>query len=278
MLASTRRAAMPDQRLFAAARDDRMEHECWATAVEDPTAPCEFGDRASATILVLLGDSHAEHWLGALDRIGRERHWKIVAMVKGGCPVAAMPEMTTARRRRYYAECARYREAMMQRILKMKPNAVILASWDHYMPLDGKSSAWQVTPQAWARGLRRTYVRLSTAGIRTVAIRDVPHTPFDVPSCLSRRAARLAFAPPCEYERAGALSPLAVAAQNSAVRGTAVRLIDMNDQICATARCSVVHNGVVVFTDDNHLTATFSRSIAPALGSRLARATGLDAH
>jgi peptidoglycan/LPS O-acetylase OafA/YrhL len=278
MVAAQRRAALPDQRLFAAAREDRMTHDCWATTVDDPKGSCEFGDRRSSTTVVLLGDSHAEHWLGALDRIGRERHWKIVAMVKGGCPVADMPEMTNARRRRYYAECARYREAMMQRILKMKPNAVILASWDHYMPLDGQSSAWQVTPAAWARGLRRTYIRLSTASIRTVAIRDVPHTPFDAPSCLSRRAGRLPFAPPCDYDRSSALSPLAIAAQNSAIRGTSVRLIDMNDQICATTRCSVVRNGLVVFTDDNHLTASFSRSIAPALGTRLARATGLDAH
>jgi hypothetical protein len=52
----------------------------------------------------------------------------------------------------------------------------------------------------------------------------------------------------------------------------------MNDQICAAPRCAVVRNDVVVFTDDNHLTASFSRSIAPALGTRLARATGLDAH
>jgi hypothetical protein len=34
---------------------------------------------------------------------------------------------------------------------------------------------------------------------------------------------------------------------------------------------------VVVFTDDNHLTASFSRSVAPALGARLAAALGLDA-
>jgi hypothetical protein len=51
-----------------------------------------------------------------------------------------------------------------------------------------------------------------------------------------------------------------------------VRILDMNDQVCASARCGVVRNGVVVFTDDNHLTASFSRSVAPVLGARIAAA------
>jgi hypothetical protein len=48
----------------------------------------------------------------------------------------------------------------------------------------------------------------------------------------------------------------------------------MNDQICATKRCGVVQNGVIVFTDDNHLTASFTRSVAPVLDARLDAALG----
>jgi hypothetical protein len=270
MRAAERRATQPDQRVFAAARVDRMDHNCWATTVEQATAACEFGDRTSSTTLALLGDSHAEHWLAALDRAGKEHGWKIVAMVKGGCPVADMPELTHARLKRFYHECTRYREAMLRRIIAMRPSAVILSSWDHYMARDGKKSAWQVTPAMWERGLRRTYARLAAAGIRTIALRGTPRAGFDVPSCLSRRAAGLPFARPCRYDRERALSPVAIAAQNRAARGLRVRFVDMNDQICATATCSAERNGAVVFTDDNHLTASFSRSLAPILGARLA--------
>jgi hypothetical protein len=48
----------------------------------------------------------------------------------------------------------------------------------------------------------------------------------------------------------------------------------MNDQVCMSTRCGVVKNGVIVFTDDNHLTASFSRSVAPVLGARIASALG----
>ena len=272
MRGAERRIATSEQRIFAAARRDRMTHRCWANTVEDARTPCILGDRNASTVIALLGDSHAEHWLGGLDRAGREHGWRIDAMVKGGCPVADMTELGSERFARYYRECGRYREAMLRRIIAMRPAAVVLSSWDHYMPLDGKSEDWQVSPSMWERGLRRTYARLAAAGIHTIALRDVPRTGFDVPSCLSRRAARLPLARECTYERATSVASLAVAAQDRAAAGLPVILVDMNDQVCDTPRCQVVRNGAIVFTDDNHLTASFSRSIAPALGLRIAAA------
>src|SRR5258705_5395845 len=227
MGAARARAAMPDQRAFAAARMDRMDHDCWATTVDAIQSVCEFGDTRSSTVLALLGDSHAEHWLGALDRAGRERGWKIDAMVKGGCPVADMPELFHARLKRYYFECTRYREAMIRRIIGMRPTAVILSSWDHYGPVDGAVSDWQVTPEMWERGLRRTYARLSAAGITVIALRGTPRTWFDVPGCLSRRAAQLPFAPACEYRRDDAVSAVARAAQDRAARVLNVAVVGL---------------------------------------------------
>jgi len=193
-------------------------------------------------------------------------------MVKGGCPVADMPKLVNARFKRFYHECTRYREAMLQRLVAMRPHAVILSSWDHYIPLNGAGEDWQVTPSMWYTGLRRTYKRLTQAGITTVAIRGTPRAWLDVPACLSRRSARLPFARSCEYDRATSLAPEAIRAQNAAAQGLPVRFVDMNDQICSTPMCPVVRNGAVVFTDDNHLTASFSRTLAPALAPRLARA------
>jgi peptidoglycan/LPS O-acetylase OafA/YrhL len=267
-----RRIATTVQREFAAARGDRMTHACWANTIEDARTPCMLGDPGARTVIALLGDSHAEHWLAGLDRAGREHGWRIDAMVKGGCPVADMAEQGSARFARYYRECARYREAMLRRIVAMRPAAVVLSSWDHYMPPDGRAEDWQVSPAIWERGLRRTYARLSAAGIRTIILRDVPRTGFDVPACLSRRAARLPFAGDCTYERATSLSPVAIAAQDAAARGLPVHVLDMNDRICDAPRCEVVRNGAIVFTDDNHLTASFSRTLAPALGQRVAAA------
>jgi peptidoglycan/LPS O-acetylase OafA/YrhL len=278
MRGAERSIATTGQRAFAAARRDRMTHQCWANTIDDARTPCVLGDQDAPTVIALLGDSHAEHWLAGLDRAGHEHEWRIDAMVKGGCPVADMTELGSERFTRYYRECARYREAMLRRIITMHPAAVVLSSWDHYIPPDGAAEDWQVSPSMWERGLRRTYARLAAAGIHIIVLRDVPRTRFDVPACLSRRAARLPLAGACTYDRATSVSRTAIAAQDRAAQGLPVRLIDMNDQICATPRCGVVRNGAIVFTDDNHLTASFSRSIAPVLGQRIAAALDASAN
>jgi hypothetical protein len=50
-----------------------------------------------------------------------------------------------------------------------------------------------------------------------------------------------------------------------------VRFIDMNDQVCdaGSARCATERDGMVLYTDDDHLTASFSRSLGLVLGERL---------
>ena len=262
-------AAVAPQSAFAAARQDRFSKECWTTTLDD-YEPCYVGDARATTTIALLGDSHAEHWLGALDRAGNARGWKIDVMVKGGCPVSDAPEMTHPRRLRHYRECHRFREAMLQRIIREKPAAVILSSWDHYIATNGGSS-WQVTPAQWEAGLRRTYSRLTEAGLRVIVMRDVPNTPLDIPQCLSRQAAGLPGAGACDYERTTSISTLGIGAQNRAARGLPVSFVDMNDVICPATRCSPIQNGTIVFTDDNHITATFSRSVAEVLAEQITR-------
>jgi hypothetical protein len=115
---------------------------------------------------------------------------------------------------------------------------------------------------------------LSNAGIPVLAMRGTPRTWFDVPACLSRRAAHLPMAAECTYDRARSLSKVAVDAQTEAARGLRVAFVDMNDQICSSARCPVVKGRTIVFTDDNHLTASFSESVATVLCERLEAALG----
>jgi hypothetical protein len=218
----------------------------------------------------LMGDSHAEHWLPAVDRIGRERGWKVVAMIKPACPVADM-DLINARLKRVYTECTEWRRTMLRRIVALRPMGVILSSWDHYLPANGQRSVWRVTPELWQRGLRRTYGTLSAAGINTIVIRGTPRPGFDPPACLSRRASGAPFqVQDCRYDRDRSVIPAAVSAQNAAARGLdRIAFVDMNDRFCSSQRCSVVQRGLIVFRDDGHLSATFSRAEAPTLERRI---------
>lgn len=276
LMIAERRMQNAQQQLFAKARESRVDHGCWAGNSRNPNGEpkgsCEFGDVHSKTTVVLFGDSHAEHWFGALDRVGKERGWKIVLMVMGGCPVAELPELKRSGIKSYYDACKQFREATVQRIIALKPTVAVLSSFDHYVATDGEASEWKSSPTDWENGLRRTYSRLSGAGIPVVAVRGTPRTGFSVPQCLSRLEARQLLAKPCEYDLQSSLIPSAVAAQTNAARGLRVNIIDMNDVVCTATPCQVMGNGIVVFTDDNHLTYEFSRSVAPVFGARIVSA------
>jgi peptidoglycan/LPS O-acetylase OafA/YrhL len=273
---TARRVSSPPQRQFFVARNNHMAHGCWGSMTDDATGPCVFGDSSSPIKVVLMGDSHAEHWLPAMDRVGRERHWKIFAMVKPACPVADMPQMINARLKRDYTECTSWRRRKLRQILALRPDIVVLSSYDHYVPADGEASSWNVSPASWEAGLRRTYGMLSRAGIKTIAMRDVPDAGFDAPACLSRRASGAPFQiRDCVYDLTDGLRPNAVAAQSAAARGLRnVALLSMNDRVCPQSPCSVVQRGSVVFRDGDHLTTAFSRAEGPILGARIVAALG----
>ena len=157
----------------------------------------------------------------------------------------------------------------MRRLAAERPSAVILSNADYYM--EGDEVEPRLPEAVWAEGLRRTYARLTRMGIQVIAMRDVPWAPFDVPSCLSRQAAGLPLAGDCRFEPNLGFMARAQSAQDQAARGLGVRFIDMNDQVCDTrgGRCSTERDGMVLYTDDDHISMTFSRSLAPVLGERV---------
>ena len=51
-------------------------------------------------------------------------------------------------------------------------------------------------------------------------------------------------------------------------------LMDMSDYICVGGVCPAVVGNVYVYKDDNHLTKTYTQSMAPMFEARLLAATG----
>jgi hypothetical protein len=274
-------------RRYAAARNDHLPHGCWGmTPAVTPSEAealseakgrgreldaCAFGDRSSTTTIALLGDSHASHWLGGLERAGKSHGWRVESYVMGACPVADLRGMLSGAAERYYRGCARFQEETWRRLASERPQAVILSNADNYMDAEPMG----VSEAVWTSALRRTYSRLVEMGIEVIVLRDVPLVPFDVPSCLSRRAARLPLAGDCSFVEDRAFKARARRAQDNAARGLGVRFVDLNDLICGVTlnevkgRCLTERDGMILYSDDDHLTASFARSLAPVLGERL---------
>jgi hypothetical protein len=267
--ASTRLVQHSGQRRYVEARNDHLDHDCWGrTPARVRRDGCAFGATGSATRLALIGDSHASLWLGGLEAAGREHGWRIEAYVMGACPVADLRGLIGGAAARLYRECGRFLDATLLRLEAEKPQAVVLSNSDFYI----RAEPVKVPEAVWAEGLRRTYARLGRAGITVIVMRGTPWVPFDVPSCLSRRAGGLPFATDCRFVPDRGFMARAQRAQDRAARGLGVRFLDLNDRVCGAGPCATERDGLVLYSDDNHLTRSFSRSLAPPLGERLAAA------
>jgi len=51
---------------------------CHATGSNPPSLTCFWGTGKPSRVVALVGDSHAEHWRGALHRIAKAKNWQII--------------------------------------------------------------------------------------------------------------------------------------------------------------------------------------------------------
>ena len=260
-------ASEPQASFWAAANDRRVlfEAHCLTASGGTRLAECTYGEPSSDTTILLFGDSHAEHWFPALNRIALENHWRLLTLLKASCPPAQVAIFNT-NLKRDDTECALWRSAALARIATLHPHLVVLSESDQVVTERGQVGLHAVSPQDWERGLRATASYLDSRDVKTVIIADVPRPEFDVPTCLSRAAARSHSPQDCNVSRSAALNEGARSAERAAVTGLSnVRLLDFADQLCPNQICQTLVDGKVVFRDGDHLTSSFSQSLAPVL-------------
>jgi peptidoglycan/LPS O-acetylase OafA/YrhL len=265
-----RASARPDQAAFAQAANDRMAvfeaSRCRSAGGENARVrACVFGLATSPTTLVLFGDSHAAHWLPALQRIAGEQGVKLVAITKPGCPAARVTVFNRTLRRDF-TECDEWRDAAIHTIVSLRPAVVVVASAYTYAD-QGRTTARAVPVDAWGRGMRETASALARGGARVLVMRDNPRADFSIPVCLSRAAWRGRDADDeCSFPRSTPAREQVGAVERDAVAGLAgVTFVDLTNSICAGGACQPMRDSMVKFRDGSHLTRAFSERLAPAL-------------
>jgi hypothetical protein len=273
---SSQAARTPEQAAFATAQNDidPLMVACLARASDGQLRECVLGQSHSNTTVVLFGDSHAAHWLPALQRVGASRGWRVLTLLKAGCP-AASARVINPRVRRFEAVCPSWREKALSRIVALRPQAVLIGESVQYVKGRGgaEDALATLSFSEWGQGLRRTLEILDNAGLRTVLLRDAPRLGFDVPTCLSRVAAhpRLYSESQCSVSAATALSEGVWHTEVNATQQLShVSALDLSKQFCAGLQCPSMLNGVVVYWDADHITASFSSRLAPILSQGLA--------
>lgn len=272
---ATNALASPTQQAYSAARGDVPDayaRGCHVDILGEEPTPCLDGAIEASRSIVLFGDSHAVHWHPAFAALARRTGRRLVTFTKSSCPSVTvnliMPSL-----KRMYAECARWREAVLREINRLGPELVVLSNSQAYFDFDPAR-----IEREWAAGLHDTLNRLATSGARVVVLRDTPDIGFDAPACLSRASwqGRLPRED-CRYDLTTAMAAHIDRAERAEVaRFDNTYRLDLTDLICARSPCPVVHDGHIMFSDDSHLTATYSASLADGIARRLPPAVRLD--
>ena len=231
---------------------------------------CSFGP-SDANTVVLFGDSHAEQWLPALIQVANNERWHVVTLLKASCPSAMVPIYNPRLEREEY-ECSTWRSKALSYIHEVKPSIVLISNSSGYVKRPSFQDPYaRLSIQEWQDGTRSMLRSLNAAAALVVLLRDTPRPDIDVPICLSRTSIHPLLFPAntCYVPEQQALAQTVWQAEISAARFEHVSILDMTDNFCRDGQCPPMLNGMVVYRDGNHITATFAASLAPTLANEL---------
>ena len=227
---------------------------------------CDFGDTASSTTVMLFGDSHAAMWFPAVDNAAELYGWNLLVYTKTTCPPLDIPVISPVLGREY-TECEDWRQDVLQQISEVHPALVILGVARHY---DSQYGFTVYSPE-WLNGLKEMISSIEADGSRVAVFGPVPKVPY-VPPCLS---AHLTSATYCDQPLHNVINQLGELAEAKAAMEAGAYYVDTQPWFCTTVTCPVMVDNLVVFRDDNHITATYANFLTPPVEAALALAIGM---
>jgi peptidoglycan/LPS O-acetylase OafA/YrhL len=232
-------------------------------------APCTFGDVASATTVVLFGDSHAAMWFPAIDAIANARHWRLEVWTKATCPPVDV-SIVSPDLGRTYSECDEWRAEVTSLIVAMRPVLVVLGIAPNYDPL---YDVTQDGPQ-WLDGLSQSITTLRSSGARVLVLGPVESPDWVVPDCLSAHLddARACNVAPTESHAGPGLvgyDNADIAAEQTAVARAGGTFVNVKPWFCAAATCPVIVDNLLVFRDNSHITVPYAAFLTPLVNDEV---------
>jgi peptidoglycan/LPS O-acetylase OafA/YrhL len=242
--------------------------DCFNNFTDATVHPCLYGDTTSSHTVVLFGDSHALQWFPAIDNLANQEHDALVVMAKATCPpidiTVFSPELG-----RDYTECNEWRAAELQRMTMLHPTVVILGfSREYGIPDDHVV----VDGPAWLSGLTQMITTIQReTGAHVVLMGDDPYPQQSVPDCLSQH---LDDTPPCSIPRRYPFyNPSGIPQEKALAASAGAGYVDTDPWFCISTTCTVIVGNMLVYRDDNHITATYASWLTPVIGAHLAVAT-----
>lgn len=224
-----------------------------------------FGDTTATRTIAIAGGSHADMWLPALDVLGKKHHFKVTTYVKVGCALVKTHMFKWYGRER--PDCNRWAAKALAKLAEDKPDFIFTNSTRPTEIEDKRPGDY--VPHDYVE----VFDDFKARGQKVIAMRDTPWThlenDWNPPECLATgRKPHI-----CGVQQSIALAPTDPA-RKIADQFPNVTFLDYTGAVCRDGYCPAIVGNILVYRDTHHFTATFARSLAPALEKDLAGPVG----
>ena len=213
---------------------------CHVNYGETKSGYCTYGDKSSSTTIVLYGDSHAAQWFPTLEKLAKERGFKLISLTKSACPAvdSKRPDQGAFKQ----VHCTKWRQNSIERIAKIKPLAVITSSFQYFTPANERVSraTW------WREGQKRLLTSLKGTTNHLIYISDTPRPLRDIPNCLASRNSSV-----CDSTEKSTVSVV-----------SGFDVINPTPWLCSSY-CPAIVDGTVAYRDASHISVEMALKLLP---------------
>ena len=223
------------------------------------------GDLERTPDLVLLGDSHIQHWSQAVDAMIESTGGSWMMLHEPGCRLGGEGQHDIQR-------CEFFQQAAVDYVAELSPKMVLTVAsvTGQWQDEFGPSVSEQ---EAIAPNYQQMIAPLLESGSQVIAMRDTPRYPYNIPECVERYPDNLENCSSPVTELMALKNPVkSFLAEND--YGKQVVSLDMTQVLCPDGLCQPVIGNVVTYLDDSHLSKTFVASAQEIFAQRFSKATG----
>ena len=250
---------------------------------------CAYGDVNSKRTLYAVGGSHTEHYMPALDIVGKRQGIKVIPLLKMGCPINANITLYNGQD---YPSCREWSKTTMDYIEDHPPTEGIFMPGTR--PSDIQGNGPEVVPPEYVDTVKKWH----EAGIKTWLLRDNPwhmridgSGPLDMRQCVVGMMEGnwtgpggdgfpgvadpehptfdevLSINKACGTPVNASLLPEDPSIK--AYDGLNVKLMDLTAAICREGWCPAIIGNMAAYRDAHHFTNVFAETLAGELEAQM---------
>ena len=233
------------------------------TRVADIGHECEVGGEScsgTGPVVMLIGDSHAAHWLPAVRSAADSLGAQLVVRTRGGCPPWRLA-VAVAGTDQPSQPCLDFKAETDLLVENLQPDLVVIASGNYEGGMLREPGDLHTTEEegpAWSTAASDYLAWLKPQTDSVGLILDNPYVPFDPLECLGKSRDPGA----CRFEQSELPSSLIRDRNGELHAATTVGIASTFDPlplICHPT-CDTWAYGRPIFADRGHLTAEFTRN------------------